>query len=80
QSVEALQIAYLKSLLVDVESLKEAQSKNDIVMAEEIIKDAFLTDVRSILKESREEIGLDPDAINAFRKSGYESIVAKKRG
>ncbi|MCL5032799.1 MAG: TIM barrel protein [Thermotogae bacterium] len=39
QSVEALQIAYLKSLLVDVESLKEAQSKNDIVMAEEIIKD-----------------------------------------
>ena len=80
QSVEALQIAYLKSLLVDVKSLKEAQLKNDIVMAEEIIKDAFLTDVRSILKEAREEMGLDPDALNAFRQSDYESIVAKKRG
>jgi len=80
QSVEALQIAYLKSLLVDTKALETAQLKNDIVLSEEIIKDAFLTDVRPILKQSREEIGLDPDALGAFRKSGYEESMALKRG
>ncbi len=80
QSVEALQIAYLKSLLVDTKALETAQLKNDIVLSEEIIKDAFLTDVRPILKQSREEIGLDPDALGAFRKSGYEESMASKRG
>jgi len=79
QSVEALQIAYLKSLLVDTKSLEMAQENNDIVLAEEIVKDAFLTDVRPILKQSREEIGLDPDALSAFRKSGYEESMASKR-
>lgn len=80
QSVEALQIAYLKSLLVDTKALKEAQLKNDIVMAEEIVKDAFLTDVRPILKASREELDLDADALDAFIKSGYEGLAASKRG
>ncbi len=80
QSVEALQIAYLKSLLIDEKSLREAQLKNDVVLAEEIVKDAFLTDVRPILREAREEMGLDPNALEAFRKSGYEKMVASKRG
>jgi len=80
QSVESLQIAYLKSLLVDKDALKEAQLKNDIVLAEEIIKDAFLTDVRPVLRKAREEAGLDQNALDAFIKSGYESMVAKKRG
>ena len=80
QSVEALQVAYLKSLLVDKTALNEAQKKNDIVLAEEIVKDAFLTDVRTILRESRKEMGLDPDALGAFRKSQYEENVALERG
>ena len=80
QSVEALQIAYLKSLLVDVKALNDAREKNDIVLAEEIIKNAFLTDVRPVLRRSREEKGLNPDAIEAFRKSGYEEHVASERG
>ncbi len=80
QSVEALQIAYLKSLFVDEKALKDAQSKNDVVLAEEIVKDAFLTDVRPVLRKAREESGLDPDVLGAFRKSGYEGSAASKRG
>ena len=80
QSVEALQVAYLKSLLVDVKALNDAREKNDIVLAEETIKNAFLADVRPILRRSREEKGLNPDAIEAFRKSGYEEHVASERG
>ncbi len=80
QSVEALQIAYLKSLLVDIDALKKAQLIGDIVLAEEIVKDAFLTDVRPILQRVREEKGLAPNALEAFRKSGYVEEVASKRG
>ena len=80
QSIESLQISYLKSLLVDKKALLEAQKRNDVVLAEEIVKNAFLTDVRPILKETRKEVGIDPEPLRAFRESGYEEKVAKDRG
>src|SRR5437588_10447750 len=41
QSVEAIKIAYAQSLLVDREWLVEAQQKNDVVAAQEILQNAF---------------------------------------
>jgi L-rhamnose isomerase/sugar isomerase len=80
QSIESLQISYLKSLLVDKKALLEAQKCNNVVLAEEIVKNAFLTDVRPILREARKEVGIDPEPLRAFRESGYEEKVAKDRG
>ncbi|WP_036222658.1 L-rhamnose isomerase [Mesoaciditoga lauensis] len=80
QSVESLQISYLKSLLVDREALSESQKRNDVVSAEEIIKNAFLTDVRSTLRKMRKEIGINPSPLETFIKSGYEKKIARERG
>jgi L-rhamnose isomerase / sugar isomerase len=43
--------------------------------------DAFNTDVRPLLAELREEIGIDPDPVSAYLRSGYpEKIVADRVG
>jgi L-rhamnose isomerase/sugar isomerase len=80
QSVLNLQEAYAKALLVDREALEAAQREGRIVDAEECLKDAFATDVRPLLRELRQEMGLDPDPLAAFRASGYTAAKAKERG
>ena len=80
QSVTALQIAYARALLVDYGALREMQDRGEVVRVEEIIKDAYLTDVRPLLAEVRTQLGIDPDPLGAFRKSGYiEKITAERR-
>jgi hypothetical protein len=49
QSVEAIQIAYAQALLVDDKALDEARESNDVVRAQEILQQAFRTDVRSVV-------------------------------
>ena len=48
QSVEAIMIAYAQALLVDRKKLVEAQNNNDVVTAQEILQQAFRTDVRAV--------------------------------
>ncbi len=79
QSVMNIQEAYAKSLLVDRDSLGKAQKEGRILDAEECVKDAYNADVRPLLREAREEMGLDPDPITAFRKSGYSQKKARER-
>ncbi len=79
QSVMTIQEMYAKALMVDRDYLKEAQVNHNIIDAEECLKDAFYTDVKPLLKEIREEMGLDPDPIIAFRKSGYMKKIIEKR-
>jgi len=74
QSVINIQEAYAKALLVDRELLYNLQKEGRVLDAEECVKDAFRTDVRPLLKEVREEMGIDPDPLSAFRKSGYLEI------
>src|SRR5690606_39814304 len=65
QSVEAIKIAYAQALLVDRKALKEAQQQNDVVRAQEILQDAFRTDVRPLVAEARKREGgaLSPVAL-----------------
>ncbi len=43
--------------------------------------DAYNTDVRPLLAELREEMGLDPDPVAAYHRSGYgERIIAGRIG
>lgn len=71
QSVMNLQEAYAKALLVDRNFLFKAQADGRIIDSEECLKEAFNTDVRPLLRELREEFGVDPNPIDAFRRSGY---------
>ncbi|KPJ86659.1 MAG: sugar isomerase [Spirochaetes bacterium DG_61] len=79
QSVINIQESYAKALLVDRDSLKKAREEGCVLDAEECVKAAFHTDVRPLLKEVREEMGLDPDPLAAFRKSGYTERATKER-
>jgi len=80
QSLNNLQITYAKSLLVDYDQLKEAQEKHDVIVAEEILKDAYEKDVRDILREVRKEKGLPENPVKFVRKSDEYWEDVKRRG
>lgn len=79
QTVMTLQEIYAKALIVDRRSLKEAQERGDVVGAEEILKEAFFTDVKPLLRKVRKEMGLDPDPLRAYRRSGYYERICRER-
>jgi L-rhamnose isomerase/sugar isomerase len=80
QSVLNCQEAYAKALLVDRDRLAAAQSAGDILEAHRTLTDAFRTDVRPLLAEFREAIGVPVDPISSHRASGYRERVASERG
>jgi L-rhamnose isomerase/sugar isomerase len=81
RSVMHVQEATAKALLVDRDSLAAAQAAGDVLGANEVLIDAYNTDVRPLLAELREDLGLDPDPLGAYRRSGYaERIVAERVG
>jgi L-rhamnose isomerase/sugar isomerase len=52
-----------------------------ILAANAALMDAYNTEVRPLLKELREDMGLDPDPVAAYRRSGYpEKIRAERVG
>jgi L-rhamnose isomerase / sugar isomerase len=80
QSVANIQTAYAKALLVDAESLTEAQREGDVLGAHRILMEAFETDVRPLLAEQREGLGLAADPVEAFRSGGHAERLAEERG
>jgi len=79
QSVCNLQTAYAKALIVDRQSLAEAQATGEIIDAEQILQRAAETDVRPLLEQVRLEMNLDPNPLTAYRKSGYFEQISKAR-
>ncbi|MGW5368830.1 L-rhamnose isomerase [Streptomyces sp. NPDC004009] len=81
RSVMNVQEATAKALLVDREALAAAQACGDVLGANAVLMDAYNTDVRPLLREVREEMGLDGDPIAAYARSGWsERIVAERVG
>nr|BFE66259.1 L-rhamnose isomerase [Dactylosporangium thailandense] len=81
RSVLNVQEATAKALLVDHAALKAAQEAGDVLGANEVLMDAYNCDVRPLLRSVREDMGLDPDPIGAYKRSGYlEEIVASRVG
>ena len=81
RSVMNVQEAVAKALLVDADALRAAQLDGDVLGANAVLMDAYNTDVRPLLAELREEMGLAPDPVKAYLASGYgEKIVAERVG
>jgi len=79
RSVMNVQEATAKALLVDRSALAKAQADGDVLEANGILIDAFNTDVRPLLAEMREDMGLDPDPLAAYRRSGYAEKIVEER-
>jgi len=81
RSVMNVQEATAKALLVDAAALATAQQSGDVLGANAVLMDAYNTDVRPLLAEMRTGLGLDPDPLAAYARSGYaERIVADRVG
>jgi L-rhamnose isomerase/sugar isomerase len=79
RSVMNVQEATAKALLVDFEALRRAQTEGDVMAANGALVDAFSTDVRPLLAELRQDMGLDPDPLAAYARSGHAEQVRTKR-
>ena len=79
RSVMNVQEATAKALLVDQVELEAAQRDGDVLGANAILMDAFDTDVRPLLSDVRAEMGLDPDPMAAYARSGYAERIAAER-
>ena len=81
RSITNVQEAVAKALLVDAPALAKAQANLDVLGANDVLMDAYNSDVRGLLGEVRSEQGLDPDPKAAFARSGYlEKISAERVG
>jgi L-rhamnose isomerase/sugar isomerase len=79
RSILNVQESVAKALLVDQVALKAAQQSGDVLEANDILMDAYNTDVRPLLVELREEAGLDGNPMAAFKSSGYLAKIAADR-
>jgi hypothetical protein len=79
RSVMNVQEATAKALLVDREALATAQREGDVLGANNVLMDAYNSDVRPLLGLLREQKGLDTDPYAAYRASGYQERIAGER-
>lgn len=79
RSVMNVQEASAKALLVDADALASAQAAGEVLGANAVLMDAYATDVRPMLAQVRADMGLDPDPVAAFLRSGYTEAVTAGR-
>lgn len=80
QSVEAIQLAYAQALLVDRAALEEAREANDVVRAQEVLQEAFRTDVRPLVAEARRRAGGALQPLALFRQLTIRQQLISERG
>ncbi|HSC38896.1 MAG TPA: TIM barrel protein [Chitinophagaceae bacterium] len=80
QSVEAIKIAYAQALLVDTKALVKAQEANDVALAQEILQQAYRTDVRPLVAEARLQAGGALQPLGLFREQKVREGLIKERG
>lgn len=71
--------AYIQAHLVDRAALDAAQQENDALMAQQILKRAYTTDVAPILATARVRAAGAIDPVATYRASGYRQRVAAER-
>ena len=71
--------AYTQALIIDREALAGYQEANDALMANQTLKQAYLTDVAPILAKVRADKGGAIDPVAVYRASKYRRKVARER-
>ena len=79
RSVLNVQEMTARALLVDRSALQAAQAAGDALGANEVLMDAFYTDVRRDLADWRESRGLPRNPMQAYAASGYAQKIATER-
>jgi L-rhamnose isomerase / sugar isomerase len=80
QSLQNIATAYAKALCVDRHALQNAQQNNDVSAAENILQNAFQTDVRSIIAEARLIKGAALDPIALYTENNLREKRQQQRG
>ena len=80
QSVEAIKIAYAQALLVDRVALKQAQQDNNVVAAQEILQNAYRTDLRALVAEARLRAGAALNPVQLFIDMNVRQKLIEERG
>ena len=80
QSVEAIMMAYAQALSVDRNALEIAQQENDTVRCQQILQNAFRTDVRALVSEASLRAGGAINPIQVFRNLKVRENLIGERG
>jgi L-rhamnose isomerase/sugar isomerase len=78
-SIDEIQRAYARALLVRRSVLAEYQDSNDAIMCTAMLKEAFNTDVTPIIAMARRRSGGAIDPMGVYRESGYRSQKFNER-
>ncbi|SFT36430.1 L-rhamnose isomerase / sugar isomerase [Actinopolyspora lacussalsi subsp. righensis] len=79
RSVLNVQEMTARALLVDRAALDKAQAEHDVLGANEVLMDAFQTDVRPALARWRASRGLPEEPMRAYADSGHQRYLAEQR-
>ena len=80
QSLEAIRLAFAQAMIVDRKALEGARQANDVTMAQEILQQAYRTDVRPLLREARLRSGAALDPLQLYRKLNVRQQLINDRG
>jgi L-rhamnose isomerase / sugar isomerase len=80
QSVEAIKIAYAQALIINRAALEKAQQENDVTLAQEILQNAYRTDVRPLLAQARLQSGAALNPVAFYRENNIRKELIRQRG
>ncbi len=80
QSLEAIRLAYAQALIINRKALSESQMENDVSRSQEILQNAYRTDLRPLLREVRIRVGGALNPIGTYRKLSIRQALIAKRG
>lgn len=80
QSVEAILLAYAQALSVPRQALEDARETNDVVRAQELLQNAFRTDLRALVAESRLRAGAALNPLALYRNLDVRQHLINERG
>lgn len=75
RSVLNVQTQFAKALLINHDEIEEAQSRNDVLAAEDAVRSAYEIDVTPLLHAIREEQNLPLNPMKAYMESSYEQDI-----
>jgi L-rhamnose isomerase/sugar isomerase len=81
RSVMNVQTQYAKALMINLDEVRQAQEKQDVLGAEDAVRSAYEIDVTPLLHAVREELGVPVNPMKAYLESDYpQKILARGKG